>query len=78
MHREAFGLIGDGNAPVIYKCEIPDYWNEDLFKCIELGEHKKNGDGYPFGPWGLNPAIIVEAVELYDRVRAEWRRENGN
>lgn len=78
MHREAFGRKDDENAPVIYKCEIPDYWTKDLFRCIELGQHQERGDGYPFGPWGTNPAVIVEAIDLYQTVKAEWRSDNGN
>jgi hypothetical protein len=72
MYREDFG------GEVVYRCDIPKYWTDNLITCIKLGKHIENGDGYPFGPWGLNPAIIIEAVELFQSVRNSWREANGN
>ena len=73
--RETFGL---GRVTYdIYRKDIPDYWTDDLSACIEIGKTVDKW-GFPFGTWGNNPAMIVDAVKVYDSVIEDWRSKNGN
>ncbi len=66
------GLPPDGAS--IKRNTIPDYWTSELWALIELGRSAER-DGYPFGPWGQNPAMVVDAVRLY---RAVMGAQNAN
>ncbi len=72
LYREAFGTFGDKDAPVIYRCEIPDYWTDELFRCIELGQHAEK---WGLDDWIHKPAMILDAIDLYDSVVGAWREE---
>lgn len=63
-------LYGKPDRTTILKCglevrldDIPDLFKDTyLASCIRFFNRWKTM-GYPYGPWGLNPGVLVEVVD---------------
>lgn len=56
------------NGVTVERAKIPEYLNEYYFSCVRIWNRYKRF-GFPFdGGWAEQPAYIIEAIEVFDRL----------